>query len=71
MKLTEVEKKPVSFVVPTVAAAGAVAGLLVGTANNAPLMGVVIGAVLLGALAWLLMTFMHEKEKTGRWGVLA
>ncbi len=71
MQLTEVEKQPASFVIPMVAAAGAVVGLLVGTANNRPLLGVVIGAVLLAALAWGVMTFLHEKEKQGRWGIFA
>ncbi|MCB1310849.1 MAG: ABC transporter permease [Sedimentitalea sp.] len=68
--LTPISRKPVSFYVPVVAAAGAFAGLLVGTAQGSGLLGIVIGAALLGAIAWLL-TQVLDNEKLGRWGLIA
>ena len=68
--LTPISRKPVSFYVPVVAAAGAFAGLLVGTAQGSGLLGIVVGATLLGAIAWLL-TQVLDNEKLGRWGLIA
>ena len=68
--LTPISRKPMSLVVGTVAAAGAFLGLFVGTANGSGLMGIVAGAVLLGALAFAL-TSLWDNESASRWIVLA
>ena len=44
--LTMVEKKPLAFTLPVLAAAGAFAGLFVGTANGSGSLGVMIGAAM-------------------------
>jgi len=67
--LTPISRTPVSFYVPVVAAAGAVAGLLVGTAQGASLLGVVLGAVLLAAAAFV-MTKIIKVENPSRWGLV-
>jgi putative spermidine/putrescine transport system permease protein len=66
MALTPVEPKPYSFVGPTVAAAGAFAGLLVGTSQGSGLIGLVAGAALMAALSFVFMT-MFRQEKAARW----
>ena len=67
--LTPISRKPVSFYVPVVAAAGAVAGLFVGTANGSGLLGIVVGAVLMAALAFVL-TQVVKNEQISRWGTI-
>ena len=67
--LTPVSRTPVSFYVPVVALAGAFAGLLVGTAQGSSLLGIVGGAILLGALA-LVMTQGSKAERPSRWGLI-
>ncbi|MDA7427786.1 ABC transporter permease [Primorskyibacter aestuariivivens] len=67
---TPLEKKPYSFVGPVVAAAGAVMGLFIGTANGSSFLGVVVGAVLAAALAYL-FTELWRQEKPARWLILA
>lgn len=66
--LTPISRTPVSFYVPVVAAAGAVAGLFVGTAQGSSLIGIIIGAILLGAIAFLL-TQIIKAEAPGRWAL--
>ncbi|WP_299826033.1 ABC transporter permease [uncultured Roseobacter sp.] len=68
--LTPISRTPVSFYVPVVAAAGAVAGLLVGTAQSNSLIGIIGGAILLGAIAFLL-TQIIKAEAPGRWALTA
>ncbi len=70
MTITPVSRKPMSFVVPVVALSGAVAGLLVGTANGSAALGILIGAVVLAGLAVLFMTVLTDK-RMGRWLTLA
>jgi len=66
MSLTPLVKRPLSFVAPIVAAAGGFAGLLVGTAQGAPLIGIVIGAVLLAGLTALFLGVFRQ-ERAARW----
>jgi len=68
--LTPISRTPVTFYVPVVAAAGALAGLFVGTAQGSGLLGIVAGAAVLAILA-LAMTRLVENEKTMRWGLAA
>ncbi|MGZ2259751.1 ABC transporter permease [Roseobacter sp. A03A-229] len=67
--LTPVSRTPVSFYVPVVALAGAVAGLLVGTAQGSSLLGILGGAILLGAVA-IVMTQVIKAEQPSRWGLI-
>lgn len=67
--LTPISRTPVSFYMPVVAAAGAFAGLLVGTSQGNSLIGVLVGAVLMGAVAFVL-TQLVGKEQLGRWGLV-
>lgn len=66
--LTPISRTPVSFYVPVVAAAGAFAGLLVGTAQGQSLLGLVAGAVALAIIA-LVITQLMSNEKVSRWGL--
>lgn len=68
--LTPISRKPMSLVVPTVAASGAFAGLFVGTAQGSGLMGIVIGAALLAVIALVAMQNIMP-ERTFRWIILA
>jgi putative spermidine/putrescine transport system permease protein len=68
--LTPISRTPVNFYVPVVAAAGAFAGLLVGTSFGNSLVGVLAGAAILAALA-LGMTRIEGQEHTIRWGLTA
>lgn len=67
--LTPISRTPVSFYVPVVAAAGAFAGLLVGTAQGSSLLGIIIGAVLMGGLAYLI-TQTLKAETPSRWALV-
>ena len=67
--LTPISRKPMSMVLPTVAAAGALMGLFVGTANGSGLLGIIIGAAALAAIAYgLVQTGIDEKQ--ARWGII-
>ncbi|QGY00039.1 ABC transporter permease [Roseovarius faecimaris] len=71
-KLTHVEKKPLSFTLPVLAAAGGIAGFFVGTAQGASLLGLLIGAALLVGLGFLCMQVLSaEQEKLARWAIIA
>ncbi|MEP2640189.1 ABC transporter permease [Roseobacter sp.] len=67
--LTPISRTPVSFYVPVVAAAGAFAGLLVGTAQGSSVLGIVLGAILMAAIAFG-MTQIMNAEKSSRWGLV-
>ncbi|MBW4706952.1 ABC transporter permease [Roseobacter sp. YSTF-M11] len=67
--LTPISRTPVSFYVPVVAAAGAVAGLLVGTAQGSSLLGIGIGALLMAALAFV-TTQVARAETPSRWAMV-
>jgi len=69
--LKYVEKKPLSFALPVLAAAGAFAGLFVGAAQSTMLNGIVGGAVLMAVLGFVALSVLDEKlEKPFRWGVI-
>jgi putative spermidine/putrescine transport system permease protein len=68
--LTPVSRTPVSFYVPVVALAGAFAGVFVGTAQGSTLLGVVAGALLTAAIAYV-VTQIVKAEGTSRWAVVA
>ncbi len=69
--LTHVEKKPLSFSVPVLAAAGAFAGLFIGTAQGSGPIGFVGGAVMLALLGLVCLTALsNDKEKIARWLIL-
>ena len=65
--LTPVSRTEPSFYVPVLAAFGAFGGLFVGTAQGSGLLGIVLGAVLMAAAAFVL-TKVIRNEKAGRWG---
>ncbi len=70
--LTEISKKPMSFTLPVVGAAGAFAGLLVGTAQGSGLVGLVAGALLLAALAYVALEISgSDRERPFKYGLLA
>ncbi|SLN27647.1 Inner membrane ABC transporter permease protein YdcV [Roseovarius albus] len=64
--LTPISRKPLSLVLPTVAAAGAILGLFVGTANGSGLMGIIIGAAAIAGLAFV-YTQVLKNEKLAKW----
>ena len=67
---TTVPRRPASFYVPVTAAFGALAGLFVGTAQGSGPLGIVVGALLIGAIAFGL-THAPLPEKPLRWGLVA
>ena len=70
--ITETKTLPYSFTLPVIGAAGAFFGIFVGAAQGSTLMGLVGGAVICGAIAWLaLALFGTEQEKTFRWAIVA
>ncbi|MGJ8602593.1 MAG: ABC transporter permease [Marivita sp.] len=70
--LTPIEKKPIGFTAGVLAAAGAFAGLFIGTAQGSGLMGIVVGAALMAGFAFVAMQVLGETlEKPVRWGVIA
>lgn len=69
--LTHVEKKPLSFSLPVLAAAGGFAGLFVGTAHGSTLLGILIGAGVLALLGFIALQMLGAKqEKVVRWGTI-
>ncbi|MGR3343845.1 MAG: ABC transporter permease [Paracoccaceae bacterium] len=67
--ITPISRKPMSFVLPIVALSGAFGGQLVGTTQGNTIIGILIGAALLTALAYAFMQF-DIREKTARWGTV-
>ena len=64
--LTPISRKPMSMVLPSVALAGAFAGMFVGAGNGSIALGILGGAVLIAALAWVYITVL-KNEKLARW----
>ena len=70
--LTPIEKKPIGFTAGVLAAAGGFAGLFIGTAQGSGLLGIIVGAALMAALAFAAMQVLGEAmEKPVRWGLIA
>ncbi len=70
MSVNPVQKPSTAFTAAMSAAAGAIAGLLVGTAHEQPETGVIIGAVLMAAVAFVFITALEKNERPARWGLL-
>lgn len=68
--LTPVSRRPLGFVMAVVAGAGAFLGLFLGTANGSSLLGIVIGGVVMAAIAGGLIRFL-DNERLSRWLLLA
>ena len=64
--LTPISRKPLSLVIPTVAAAGGLLGLMVGTSNGSGSMGVLIGAIAVAAFAMFCITIL-KNESLSKW----
>lgn len=63
---TPISRKPMSLVVPCIAAAGGFLGLFVGTSNDKGLLGVLIGAAMITALG-LIYIHVLKNEKMSKW----
>ncbi|MEK0165190.1 ABC transporter permease [Phaeobacter sp. JH20_36] len=70
MALTPVENQTPGFVAMVAAAAGAFFGLFVGTAQGSGLLGVLIGAALVGGLGFVLAG-LRDQERLIRWILIA
>ncbi|MCE0505510.1 ABC transporter permease [Roseivivax sp. GX 12232] len=69
--LTDAKTQPLGFTTGVIAAAGALFGLFVGTAQGSGLLGVVAGGVICGALAVLAMKVLgNEMERGFKWGLI-
>ncbi|WP_417838153.1 ABC transporter permease [Tritonibacter scottomollicae] len=70
MALTPVQNQTPAFTAAVAACAGGFFGLFVGTAQGSGLLGLVIGAVLLGAMGFA-FTHMLDQQKPIRWATSA
>ncbi|RBI73996.1 ABC transporter permease [Roseovarius sp. TE539] len=69
--LEHVEKKPLSFALPVVGAAGGFAGLFVGTAQGSGILGVAAGAGIIALMGFLCLGILgKEMERVARWGIV-
>ncbi len=64
--LTPISRKPLSLVLPTVAVAGAVAGMFVGASNGSVVLGMLGGAIAMAAVASVYITIL-KNEQYARW----
>ena len=64
--LTPISRKPLSFVLPTAAAAGGGFGLFLGTGNGAGLIGVLLGAAVIAAIAYGFIVVL-KNEGLAKW----
>ncbi|WP_101066951.1 ABC transporter permease [Roseovarius salinarum] len=69
MTIAIIEPKPTPFVAGVTAIAGAFAGLLVGTAQGSSLIGLVAGAVIAAAMAYVFLDYFRQ-ERTARWATV-
>ncbi|WP_420403596.1 ABC transporter permease [Nisaea sp.] len=70
VQITSVSRSEPGFYIPVSGAAGGIAGLLVGTAHGSSLIGLILGATLLAATAYVVTHFVPQ-ERVARWGILA
>lgn len=66
--LTPISRTEPAFYVPVVAAFGAFFGIFIGTGQGSLILGVLGGAILMGALAFVLTTVV-KNERASRWGL--
>ena len=64
--LTPISRKPLSMILPSVALAGAFAGMFVGAGNGSIPLGILGGAALIAGLAWIYIVVL-KNEKAARW----
>jgi putative spermidine/putrescine transport system permease protein len=64
--LTPISRKPLSFVLPTAAAAGGGFGLFLGTGNGSGLIGVLLGAAVIAAIAYGFIVVL-KNEGLAKW----
>ncbi|WP_170366587.1 ABC transporter permease [Ruegeria arenilitoris] len=64
--LTPISRKPLSMVLPSVALAGAFAGMFVGAGNGSVPLGMIGGAALTALLAWIYISFL-KNERLAYW----
>jgi putative spermidine/putrescine transport system permease protein len=68
---TIAKKQPISFAAPVVGGFGAFAGVFVGAANGSVLLGILLGFVILAALAYVALELLGEgTEKPAKWGII-
>ena len=68
--LTPISRKPASVYVTGMAIAGALAGLLVGTSQGSGLLGLIAGAALMAAVAYVMAQIIGNESAT-RWALVA
>lgn len=68
--LTPISRKPASVYMTGTAGMGALAGLLVGVAQGSGLLGIILGAAILAAIAYV-VTQVIKAERMTRWGLIA
>ena len=64
--LTPISRKPLSLVLPAIAAAGGFLGLFVGTSNGSGSLGIVIGAALVTLMGFVFITVL-KNERLAKW----
>nr|WP_170538965.1 ABC transporter permease [Ruegeria arenilitoris] len=64
--LTPISRKPLSVVLPSVALAGAFAGMFVGAGNGSVPLGMIGGAALTALLAWIYISVL-KNERLAHW----
>ena len=68
--LTPISRKPASVYITGTAGMGALAGLFVGVAQGSSLLGIILGAAILAAIAYV-VTQVIKLERMTRWGLIA
>ena len=63
---TPISRKPLSFVLPTAGGIGAFLGLLLGTGNGSGLIGMLLGAAIVAAMAYGFIVDL-QNEKLSKW----